>query len=118
MAQQKQYTINLIKRTGNKYKPYTFTGDAWDILMVISATLNKQKFTHWLDYFVSNKPHAILEKFCDIHYKEFVLKRYFRLTVESIEIVDTDTKSSLVKFNPRYLENIKLTQQNTITNEN
>ena len=118
MAQTKQYTINLIKRTGNKYKPYTFTGDTWDVLMVISTTFNKQKFTHWLDYFISNKPHTILEKFCDVHYKEFVLKRYFRVTIESIEIVDTDTKSSLVKFNPRYLENIKLTQQTPTYYEN
>lgn len=118
MEQNKQYTINLVKRTGNKYKPYVFTGDTWDVLMVISTTFNKQKFTHWLDYLVSDKPKTILEKFCDIHYKEFVLKRYFRDTIESIEIVDIFKQKTLVKFNPRYVQQIRLTQQNQIQDEN
>jgi len=118
MSTQPLYTINLIKRTGNKYKSHSFTGDAWDILMIVSTTFNKQKFTHWLDYFVSNKPKTILDKFCDIHYKEFVLKRYFRATIESIEIVYNESKQTRVKFNPRYIQQIRLTQQNQIQDEN
>lgn len=117
MSTQPLYTINLIKRNKNKHKAYSFTGDAWDILMVVSTTFNKQKFTHWLDYFVSNKPKIILEKFCDIHYKEFVLKRYFRDTIESIEIINSN-QETLVKFNPRYIQQIRLTQQNQIQDEN
>jgi len=118
MSTQPLYTINLIKRTGNKYKSHSITGDAWDILMVVSTTFNKQKFTHWLDYFVSNKPKIILEKFCDIHYKEFVLKRYFRDTIVSVEIIDVSKNETIIKFNPRYVQQIRLTQQNQIQDEN
>ncbi len=92
IKQSGYYTINIVKRTGNKYKSYSFTGDSWDVLMVISTTFNKQKFTHWLDYFVSNKPKTILDKFCNIHYKEFILKRYFMVTVVSIEIIEVGSK--------------------------
>ena len=108
----KSYKITIVKRTGNKYKSHTFTGLAWNTLRELTSYLNKTKFNNHLDYFYGESADNIIRLFCTVHYKDFILKKYFKQTVESIEIVDIETEEIMVKFNPRYIS----IPNNTFTN--